>query len=496
MNNIQRPNQRFPQALHHIFNEKKENQLHIKPFCHQISYGITHIGTALHQSANAQLWRGKMIIGLAKGIVFTGYILNTIIAVIESIVPFAFAGLALSLHAITRGRSIRFQKITLKLCAYYTNIVLIVALQALSISTGIYSGHHTVNALANHGVHGAAAIIAQFVGYKFDRWAGRNPVNNQNLPPSVMRAIHIIVELAPHALRDTARAAARDFAVHIRNNQNNQDLQAFIRNNPHYAEILNRFDFNRLRMNAQYRLDLILLFWNFLNQAGVLNHLLRDDDYGLRGLGMNQINLIALHINEHDKKYRHQLQALIKKSFLEIYDNEKLACMLSKEKNKETALLDGRENLSNYLVPQYVAHYVQLQEIKNDPICPIAFGAKKLHQYNNRNQLIADAKKHYNQLDVHEKEILTEMLLRTADFDLDHQQFPEDRKKLIQKLFNDIGSLAHQLHHGDLLAEKFINIDEYNQGNFNEAFEANNLFQRACKEAVHAINAREAKKGS
>lgn len=473
------------------------NLLHFKPLSHQICRGLTFIGTCLQQSENPETKWAKFKIGLAQGIVGVGYALNTVVAVIESIAALTFSILALSLHAITRARSTMLQKFTLKLCAYSIHSIGVTGLQIYCLKKGFFSKYHTLNAAANHSMHAISAIMSQFIGYGFDRWAGRNPASNDQRPsPSVIRIIRILIELAPAILNDITRGAARDFAVHLRDNQNNPDLQVFLQNNPNYTEILQRFNYGEVRSNALYRGQILQLIGNYFIQAGILRRFsanLNERPMASPAQAPEQIQVFGINNNEKDRNYQIELTVLIKKTFIDLYYNEDLISMLSDDKTKpqKEQVEEGRDNLETLFgdAATKFAHYVQYQELQSPIQCPETFAAHELQPYNNRYELIKDAKKRLETLSPEEDKILVEMLLKTAEFDLNACGLKDERKAFIQKLYTDIGVLDNQLHHGKLLAQKFVNVQELTQGNFNEAFGAKNMFD-ICKEAIEEIKAR------
>ncbi len=465
------------------------NVLHVKPLCHQLARGIAFIGTSIQQNAAIDHWHGRALIILAKAVVATGYVLNTVVATIESLVIFVFAALALSLHAATKGRSSLLHNATLKLTAYYINTVLVAGAQVICLHKRLFSRHHSLNAVTNHAIHGAAALIAQFVGYAFDEIAGRNPRNQQELLPALCRAIRVVIEIAPAAISDISRNAVHDFAVHIRNNQVNPNLEAFLRDNPDHAQILNRFNMDRLRHEPAYRGDLLRIFGNYLVQTGVLNHLVANAE---GPDAANPINLFGVNNNEKDKNYQNQMKELIKKSFIELHDRDDLVCMLSKEHGAAATADDGRNELTTFSATIQLASYVQFKEIENEIVCPEAFGAQELHQYNHRHEMLLNAKNRLGQLAENERQILIKKLLKTGDFDINAQGLTPDRSHFIQQLYNDIGTLASPLHQGPLLTQNFVNMALLNAGQFNEAFDAMNYFQGACQEAVQEIEARAA----
>lgn len=192
----------------------------------------------------------------------------------------------------------------------------------------------------------------------------------------------------------------------------------------------------------------------------------------------------VLHVD--DKKYQDDLGALIKKTFIELHDNENLVRMLSREGDVE----DGRLELTTFSTTIQLANYIQLQEIQADIICPAEFKTNDLMDYNGRGDRLSDAKIRVGQLNDRENQMLIEMLLKTADFDINAQGLAEDRKIFLQQLFNDIGNLAGKLHQGKLLTQKFVDVGQLNRGNFHGAYAAHNLFNGACQDAVKEIEAR------
>lgn len=465
-----------------------KNLLHVKPICHQICRAITLVGL-IQQNTNPHRFHGKFLIVVVKSFMATGYVLNTVIAAIESVGAFAFASIALSLHALTKGRFLMLQKVTLKLCAYYINTLLIAGVQIACLKKGIFSRHHTVNALGNHAVHGASALIAQFIGYGFDRWAGRNPANENQIPPATIRAIRILIELAPNLFQDTTTAAVRDFSVHIRDNQHRPDMQAFLQAYPNHAQILGRFTFRRFRQDIPYRREFINLFTSYFVQSGMLNNFAVR--VGVRNnAGAEDIHMFGANRAEEDKKYQNSLLDLISASVIELHDNEALVQYLNKyPKEEQNAVENGREELTAFDATASIklANYVQLKEIEKEISCPKAFLAHELHPYNHRQEKLLAAKTDLDKLSAAEKEILVKKLLKGGDFDVDKQGLQKDRAELIQKLFNNIGLLAGELHQGRLLSDMFVDFSQMQQGNFNGAYGAVSLFGKAWEKGVKEI---------
>lgn len=457
------------------------NLLHLKPLSHQLCRGISYIGTTLQQKAVSNHWRGKVQIGFAKGFVACGYGFNIVIATVEAVVSLVFATLALSFHALSKGRFTLFQKLTLKLCAYNINTILIIGLQILCLKKWLFSRYRTINVIGNHAIHGASAVISQFIGLGFDHWAGRKPASIEEPPQAYLRIVRILVEKSPVIIRETTTAAVHDFSVHIRNNLENPHLQAFFQATPGYSQTLSRFTFQRLRENRAYRTELLQLFANYFVLNGVLNNEVIQNDVGqnIQVYGAN---------NENDKNYQKFLKDSIKKTFIELHDTPELVKLLSKEQDEKEAIEDGRVELTTFSATIQLASYAQLQEIENEIACPEAFGIKELQEYNHRRKKILEAKAILVLLNPDEKRILIQKILKTGDFNIkDQPGLGEERAALIQKLFLLIGSLAGELHQGHLLSQKYVNVNLMNAGDVNNAFGAVNLFQGACQEAEKEI---------
>ncbi|BBI16977.1 hypothetical protein [Neochlamydia sp. S13] len=464
---------RYPEA-------SNKNVLHPKPLSHQMCRGITYVGTAMQQHANSRRWHGKIIVVLSKSFVATGYLLNTPMAIIEGLVTAALAAIALAGHILLNARSPLFQKITLKLCAHSLNSALITDLQVTCLKQGFFSKYHSLNAAASHAIHGISALIPQLIGHTFDRQAGRLPTDG-SLAPSVIKAIRIALEIAPAALQDISRGLARDFSSSIRNNlYDNITLEIFLRQNPDCIDMLNRLNFESLR-DIHYRLRLLNLVGSYLMQASLL------EGY------QNTHHIYRYNVNTHAKdiKYQTHILYLIKAAFIDLYDNEELVCLLSKEKDKVKAIEDGRELLETlYNINLQLANYAQLQELRAEIVCPLQFRAVDLKPYNARYQRLVHAKNCLNQLSSEEQAILMKKLLQLGSYDIEKQGLSKKRAKFVQQLFNEIGTLSGELHQGNLLSRTFVDVNILNQGDVYRAFGAENLFVQACQKAIQEIQER------
>nr|NGY94635.1 hypothetical protein [Neochlamydia sp. AcF84] len=457
-----------------------KNVLHLTPLVHQICHGITYVGTAMQQRANSKRWHGKIVIVLSKSFVATGYLLNTPLAISEGLVTAALSAIALTGPLLLKTRSPIFQKITFKLCAHSLNCAIIIALQVTCLKRGFFSKYHSLNATASHAIHGASAFIPLFIGHIFDCQAGRIPIG-ASLMPFEVKIARIAIELAPSALQDIARGLARDFSSNIRSNfTDDPTLERFLHQNPDCIDILNRLNFANLR-DTHYRLRLLTLVGSYLMHTSFLE--------GYQDA--HHIHYYNVSIHKEDVKYQTYILSLIKTAFVDLYDNEELVYLLSKEADKLKAIEDGREMLETlYNINLQLANYAQLQELHSEIVCPTQFRAVALKPYNERYQRLVHAKNCFSQLSSEEQAILTKKLLQLGSYEIEKQGLSLQRVQCIQQLFNKIGTLSGELHQGKLLCRNYVNTNLLNQGDVYNAFGTENLFARACQKAIQEIQDR------
>lgn len=141
--------------------------------------------------------------------------------------------------------------------------------------------------------------------------------------------------------------------------------------------------------------------------------------------------------------YEKQLRKLINDSFRELYHNEKLVAMLSEETdtNSEERLADGREELLSLLKLSELTNFAQLRELEKN-----AF-VINLDDFD-RISLFNDTKEKLRLLEPEGKEVLTEKLLKTSNFDLKSTNLPKKTQDLIEDLFKKISTLSGQIHQG------------------------------------------------
>lgn len=500
----------FP--FNQIFNPDPEykNLLHPKPLCHRFYNGMNTLGTTVDQNVNKACWHGKVLMVITKGILATGYCLNMVIGVVEVIAALSFFLPTFILSNSTFNKT--------KVLSYGQNAIIILHQLKRSLSSRkIISKYHSLNAISSHAIHIMAALYAQRLFFEY-----KNQFNDQVYPREFIKAIRILIESSSLTAQDIRKAAVRDLALgnRIRNNEDillrdllqvnlNRNLQAFLQDNPHQRAILNQFTFDRFLHDQVYSRELLNLLgihkifneaFNDCAPGGPFNiHVLFDPDrYIAFDLPQRPVQaplepdqVYGAIQNENDKNYQNALKDLIKKSFIELHDHPALLVrMLSNKKDEAESIKDGREELITFSATQQVANYAQLKELESLVACPKKFETENLQQYNNRYELLQEAKALLNKLRKKEKQILVEKLLRMGDFDLDAQGLSEDRKKIVQELFNAIGNLALKLHKGPLATEKIVNIDRLNQEDVHAAYNVRNLFQEACRQAEEKITAR------
>jgi hypothetical protein len=136
-----------------------------------------------------------------------------------------------------------------------------------------------------------------------------------------------------------------------------------------------------------------------------------------------------------------------------------------------------------------IANFAQLKEIENDQIiCPENFLAHDMQKYNERSPIIKKSREDLKKLTPQEKNFLSHWLLKTGDYKIEEQGLSEEKLVLIQTLYKDICTLSGDLYQGNLLSQRYVNIEELNRMNFNQAYGARHLFQVAFEKALKRVN--------
>lgn len=455
----------------------ENNTSHFRPISAHFSNGIRYAATSLNQAASPVLWHGHLLRGISKGIVITGYILNSLIAAIETVAALAIAIVGTLLNVACRGQIKFIEKYTIKSFAYALNSGMVLGAQIYCLAKKKFPNSHTVNALLNQGMYLSSAIVCNLVfGGVFDYVARRNH-NGEPIPYPLLRALWVLREGATGALRNIMNGLGRDFGNHQQLREVSQEfLQTFPHADQHY-NTLRQLSFDRLN-DPIYRNQLRNLVQDFLVHSRI----------GVRPEGQVNVvepNVVILNaVQEQDSQYQTDLQACIKNTFKKIYNTDELARCFAEEQGKaeeekekaEEEIKEGREALLGFYSHIYVpiAHLAQLTELEAPEIvCPEAFGNLELHQYNDRRGKLEAARKKLNELKGNEKTLLVQKLLKGSSV---------QAAGAVQELYLDITGLAGSLHQGKLMSQMTLDLQ-----NFNSA--SNNLFQKAVQDAVQEIMA-------
>lgn len=461
-----------------LFDENRVLQesgtFYLKPLSHQVFRLINYTGTCLKQNQYPRLGKGLMV---------AGYFLNTLIASIEAIACFIFTLLASGIDVLARNRFQKIKDLTAKIYTYQVNTLLIAGVQIYCLKKDMFSSLHTLNAFLNYLIQGISSAIGQYtnnqLGLFYPKYVEEDdhPFNLTN-----EQEIRILFGILPAAIRDMTLGAARDFSHHLE--QQHPRFQVFIQQNPPYEVILNQFSFEQLR-NHDYRRQLYNIFAHYFQHIQLIRAVPQQ-------VPLEEVApLYQLNQGEKDQNYQNYLKTLIKNAFIQLYNTPRYLQQISPLHNENEALADGREKLMSYIATIEFAHFAQLQEIKEMIVCPDAFDAQNLQRYNERRLNLLETRRKWLELTQDEVEILHTKLLQTGNFNLNQQEISKERAAFIQEIFNSIGALAGELHQGDLLSLRYVDINLLNEGDFNGAFAAQNLFQGACQEAVSEIEAEE-----
>ncbi|MBS4165026.1 Uncharacterized protein NEOC65_000073 [Neochlamydia sp. AcF65] len=477
MNKLYDINSTIP-LMHQIMqaDSSQKDMLHPKPLCHRLHYVISNLGTHALQHLDAINDQGALKRGITKGILISGYLLNTVFASIELISALFFSTLAYSLQALRKDNNLSMQKTTLKSFAYALNISAIMVKQFLQIINLSFSKYHSYNAFLNDGLPIFAMLSVLPFGNKTQlSKVKKTPTNLFSY--AEVRALRFLIDYAPSLLDNITQGAKKDYVMDAVAGK--LSTRYPLSNDSFPSTFLRHYTPER-QLNGEYYHYLLSLLLNayqtsylqgitqklILKSSPILTNILEDET-----TSFIPKNLIE---DEKDAPYQHNLKYLIKLTYKNIYENPDLVCTLSQTLDEKKALAEGREILASFLATSQVANYAQFQEIISQIVCPAKFNSPSLQVFNKRKQLITSARQRIAQLSVQEENILINKLLKTGNYDLYAHPLAEERLKLIEGLFKDIVSLAGALYHGPLLQQSFTN-----------------LHQEACQEALREIEKNE-----
>lgn len=468
---------------------------YLKPLSHRIWFGITQLSTVLHHKSNPQKWHGKVVLLLAKGISRTGYSLNMAIQAIQFVALFIFSIAAIAFYYTFKER--KLSNFFIKFAYYGENFKEIFHIQKSLLKENIFLSKFAQNAYLNHHI-------------QLDICIRENLGLDEEFQPGVdetERVLNFFSRIAPKICQDVVEAAAKDLSLHHIRYVNNEGFFNFIRQKgfgineiaPRHSIkaamiLLNQYLLqemsNNLNINQQQALELLKGNINISNhpilrpQEVELNHIVlrvRPEDIQILD-GQDEKDKIF-------KSYQNKLKNFIIDAYIDLNDQSELLRMLSLEKEKDAALIDGRERLENSLAIPQLANYATLKEIEKELEYPELL-AEELHKNDNRYQLLKEAQEILLQLSAPELQILTNKLLKLGSYDIHEQGIDKPRAELLQKLFNKIGELAKPLYLGKLLIQEYVGVKMLREDRMHEVYDAQNLFQSACNEAQAKIEAR------
>jgi len=442
------------------------NLLHFRPVSAHLYSGIRGFGTLVHHNVSQKNLPGRVVCLAAKGVVYTGYLANSLVALVESTAFCAIGLTAAALHALTKGKSEILQKCTIKCLAYSMHSFLTFSTQAFLMYKRMLPEYQIITALHSH-VHLILSALASqaILGAIFNPLAGR-PQSKAALP-------NLLIESFPGLSRDVRSAMVSDFKSHV-----NGTHLANMPNIEQHRETVRNFTLSQLS-NFEYRLQLINLVKDYLEFMGVAVP---------QGPGAGN-NVILNSLGQDDKKYQTHLEKLIKETTIEIYQSKELAACFAEEGKEGDPVELGQSNLESFYGEIFVplSNYTQLKELElENNACPALFNNRDLQQYKERKVQIDAVRTLLKELPKEHRDILVKKLLKGSSFDankalenlsIENPLEPEALKiqqDIIKKAYFDISALATPLHQGKLMSQLTIDLSDFSPG-------SNNLFQGAVQ---------------
>ena len=435
------------------------NYLHSKPICARIFSGLAFANETIKMFAPVESrWQGKLVRNATKGIILTGYALNSMIALVETIGALTILGLGEVINIATLQKSSLLQNRTTKCWAYCLNSRFVLYRQMEYLKSLSPPLDSEVITISNHLDYLYGAVIAQSNLYKiFDQHAEKISTNPNELPPVVIRCVELVIEATPLFGTGLSRSEAREF----------------FETNPQYAQQIQNYISSIHDIRSQKSLGIMLTKYISTclipHRVNVPNNVIEFDD----------------NLKESDTKYQNELLNHIKAAVKELYKDEKLVRLMTDKtdlKEARQAWLEALECFDpSIFIP--IAHYTQIKELEKEISCPIIFEAEKLKIYDSRQKELKDAKEALEKLNKAEKAFLIGKLLKGDSFDIE-QKFDLQKKTDIEQLHATIGHLGGVLHEGKLLSRKAIDISNPLKMHPTGV----NLFQKACREATEELS--------
>ncbi len=416
--------------------------LHFKPLSARIERGVLYGITSMQQTAEPNLWSGRIVVLISKALLIVGCFLTIPIALIETIASFALSSIGLSFDAYV-SQSDFIRKHSLRIFAYSAHsAATIITLFALGLKNPNLK-YHTANALIDQSKYLGSSLITHVVG-------------RSSIPP-----MDIFRESLPGLIADFSSQLQRDFHFTISSQRNAvPQFDQYLDAHPEDLEFIRNIDFMALYNDREYRQRALGFLSRFLREMGVVRE--------------NQ-NPYVFELNQNtaeEKAYQDRLAQGLKEAFLEIYRNRELARHLDTDTERGEDLLVIPD--ASIYIP--LTTYSQYRELLNPIQCPARFTTSNLTQYNNRREKLNEAQAMVQNLTDEERGALETKILKGSDY-------PATER--IQQAYLKIAELATPLYQGPLMTKVHINAAALEEEG--ELIETVNLFQQACQDAIREV---------
>lgn len=433
----------------------REIPLHFKPLSGRILHGCVDLNIFLNRSVSAEAWHGRGILLLGRGVGILGSTVALGVATVESVAAFNLGLVALFANKICYQLRSPFLEKHSCMCFAYSmessgNVVTALTCVILFLKNRASGRLYTPGSLIElaQTLFSAGAVHAAYC--KFIRAPQGNDQNYfQDFFDLFRRAF-----LAQRA--DLMTAVVRDFGDQIRVPQW-EALQSYVNAHPEDRQLFENFDLNRfLNRDEQY-------------VRSLAESLVRIATY-FQWIAAENDGIVLNTRTPAETAYQQHLQALLKNSFIHICCTPELSSRL------DLNGIEGKERLLSLTAETFIPLwcFTVYQELQQEVRCPENFSGD-LSGYTGRRALLQRAQGLLRALDPQEQQTLERKLLShdTA--------VPQN----IQECFVAISTLAASLNQGSLMTRTVI--DPAHPLN---PFTTQNLFQKACQEAIAEVEGR------
>ncbi|MBA2368733.1 MAG: hypothetical protein H0V82_06890 [Candidatus Protochlamydia sp.] len=459
---------------------------HATPLYSDVIYGIRHISILMHHSASNR-WHGHLVKLAAKGVAQTGNLFNLWFSSFEGTALAAIGFIGAFTYGLTNGRSEIIHRYTIKCFAISFNSYISSLISLKHLFKNEFISTHANNIITDQIGYVGGAILAQLVVGRMLFLTSRTPHNGLEgtLNDRILRIGYFLVQhfnvamqlnLTSAILRDIeqtyplirAQVPAEPIPQRNREHLEPGRIETFFSVFPQHLEMVRQFDLNHLR-NEDYRQQISQVAVELANFCDVVAIPVYQ-----------QPGLFYFNANHRDTGYKNLLTTIIKNALIELYDHPRwiLCCGETQE--------EGQEALKGSFPEIYVplVNFAQLRELEGDLSCPHHFVSQELQGYNNRREKLRAAKASLAQLTPLAKEFLIYKLLLKENLFERVAELTDEEIAQVHLLFLKVAELAGGLLRGKLMSQEFFNLEGPN------FLQSNNLFQKACQDAIRAIDNR------